>query len=155
MKPIKWLMLAILCAASAQAQDAPAYHPGVGDLMTALVQPRHIKLWIARQKGNWDYAEYERKNLAEMLAKVGKNTPVYRKLDLPSLISSSTGDQLTQLQAAIKAKDGAAFDKAYASLTEGCNSCHQATGQGAVHIKVPTSPDGAFIDQDFSPQPSP
>ena len=150
-----WLGLALLLALPARGDNsaAPAYHPGVGDLMTSLVQPRHIKLWIAREQGNWTYAEYERKNLAEALTKVGKNTPVYRTLDLPGLIASSSSDQLTKLEAAIKTKDGVAFDAAYADLTNSCNTCHQATGQGPVHIKVPTSLEGPFIDQDFAPQP--
>jgi hypothetical protein len=154
MKQIVWACFVILFALPARADDTPpAYRPGVGDLMTSLVQPRHIKLWIARRQGNWTYAEYERKNLAEMLTKVGKNTPVYRKLDLPGLIESSTGDQLTRLEAAIKTKDTKAFDSAYADLTNGCNTCHQATGQTPSHIKVPTSLNGPFIDQDFVPQP--
>jgi len=154
MQRFLWVGLALALALPARGDNAvPAYHPGVGDLMTSLVQPRHIKLWLAREQGNWIYAEYERKNLAEALTKVGKNTPVYRTLDLPGLIAASSSDQLATLATAIKAKDGPAFDRAYADLTNGCNSCHQATGQGPVHIKVPTSTDGSFIDQDFAPQP--
>ena len=32
-----------------QAQPPPAYRPGLGDLMTMTVQPRHIKLGLAVQ----------------------------------------------------------------------------------------------------------
>jgi cytochrome c556 len=36
----------------------------------------------------------------------------------------------------IQSKDATAFAKAYACLTDACNSCHQALGHGAVNIFV-------------------
>jgi hypothetical protein len=39
----------------ATAQHAAA----LGDLMTAFVQPRHIKLGLAGKEQNWPYAAYE------------------------------------------------------------------------------------------------
>ena len=48
----------------AVAQNAtPAYKPGLADLMTMTVQPRHIKLALAGHTKNWVYAKYE---LAEL-----------------------------------------------------------------------------------------
>jgi len=35
------------------------HRAAVGDLMTALVQPRHIKLGLAGREQNWPYAAYE------------------------------------------------------------------------------------------------
>ncbi|HSI02334.1 MAG TPA: hypothetical protein VLA02_17165, partial [Reyranella sp.] len=36
----------------------PSYRPGLGDLMTMTVQPRHTKLGLAGQERNWTYAAY-------------------------------------------------------------------------------------------------
>jgi len=40
---------------SAAQQPHPA---AVGDLMTAFVQPRHVKLGLAGSEQNWPYAAY-------------------------------------------------------------------------------------------------
>jgi hypothetical protein len=37
----------------------PAYLPGLGDLMTTIVQPRHVKLALAGRGKNWVHAAYE------------------------------------------------------------------------------------------------
>src|SRR5260221_614819 len=43
-----------------EGQNAPPpYRPGLGDLMTMTVQPRHIKLALAGREKNWVYAAYE------------------------------------------------------------------------------------------------
>jgi hypothetical protein len=41
-----------------QAQPPPAYRPGLGDLMSMTVQPRHIKLGLAVLEKNWSFAAY-------------------------------------------------------------------------------------------------
>ncbi|MGY4330749.1 hypothetical protein ACVWWG_005166 [Bradyrhizobium sp. LB7.2] len=58
------------------------------------------------------------------------------------MIASVTEQPFKELNSAIQAKDGTAFAKAYADLTEACNSCHQALNHGVVEIRVPgrTSP---------------
>ena len=60
---VAWLALSVTIAGTllAMAQNAPAtapqaYRPGLGDLMTMTVQPRHIKLGLAGQEKNWPYA---------------------------------------------------------------------------------------------------
>ena len=47
---------ALEMAAPANAQQHPA---ALRDLMTAFVQPRHIKLGLAVSERNWSYAAYE------------------------------------------------------------------------------------------------
>ena len=68
------MMLAALAAWPAAAQAAPPaaepYRPGLGDLMTMTVQPRHIKLALAGREGNWPYAKYELHELAEAFDRV-------------------------------------------------------------------------------------
>ena len=34
--------------------------------MNTVIQPRHIKLWLAGNARNWPYAEYERHNIGQM-----------------------------------------------------------------------------------------
>jgi hypothetical protein len=51
-----------LQAPNAQSpQETPPlpYRPGLGDLMTMTVQPRHIKLGLAGGEKNWAYAAYQ------------------------------------------------------------------------------------------------
>ena len=45
-----------------ETKSAAPYHPGLGELMTAFVQPRHIKLGLAGNARNWPYAAYELTN---------------------------------------------------------------------------------------------
>jgi hypothetical protein len=46
------------------APTAEPYAPGLGDFMTAYVQPHHIKLWLAGNVGNWKLAAYEADELS-------------------------------------------------------------------------------------------
>ena len=51
------LALAVSVSTVAIAQTPPPYQPGMGDLMVTIVQPRHLKLGLAGQARNWDYAD--------------------------------------------------------------------------------------------------
>ena len=61
------LILAFALPAAAAAQTAAPYRPGLGDLMTMTVQPRHLKLGLAGQAKNWPYVVYEGHELEEAL----------------------------------------------------------------------------------------
>jgi hypothetical protein len=39
-----------------QSEAPPTYRQSFGDLMTMTIQPRHVKLGLAGQQGNWTYA---------------------------------------------------------------------------------------------------
>ena len=109
-------------------------HPAaVGDLMTALVQPRHIKLGLAGNEQNWPYAAYELDQLRETFADLAEILPKYRDLSIPDLITSTVKEPLVAVDRAIQAKDGNQFAAAYGQLTKSCNSCHQVAqaGRGA------------------------
>ena len=127
------------------------YHPGLGELMTAFVQPRHIKLGLAGAAGNWAYAAYELGELRETFDDVGKLILKHGKLAIPEAIASTVAQPMDALDTAIKAKDSAAFTKAYADLTAACNACHQSGDHPMIVIQVPTGSGTAFPDQDFSP----
>ena len=130
-----------------EIKSAAPYHPGLGELMTAFVQPRHIKLGLAGQAENWDYAAYELGELRETFEDIGKLVPRHGNLAIPPAIASTVTPPIAAIDAAIKAKDPAAFTKAYGELTAACNACHQSADHPMIVIQVPTV--SAFPDQDF------
>lgn len=132
-----------------ETKSAAPYHPGLGELMTAFVQPRHIKLGLAGAAQNWAYAAYELGELIETFDDVAEQVPRHGDLDIPAAIASSVKPALTALDAAIKAKEARAFTQSYADLTASCNACHQSADHPMIVIKVPNTT--SFPDQDFRP----
>jgi hypothetical protein len=133
-----------------ETKSTAPYHPGLGELMTAIVQPRHIKLALAGKEQNWPYAAYQLGELTETFDDIAKLVPKHGNLSIPEAIASTVKQPLAALDAAIKARDAAAFIKAYAELTASCNACHQSADHPMIVIQVPTV--SAFPDQDFRPQ---
>lgn len=122
---------------AAPSPQATEYLPSISDLMIATIQPRHERLWRAGQDGNWDFAAYELGNLKGAFNRLGQAHPTEHDISFPEMIGSVTTPPFKELAGAIQAKDGAAFAKAYADLTDACNSCHQALNHGVVEIRVP------------------
>lgn len=157
MSSLRWGLVSIgIAAATVTAiaaepgpPEPPVYQPVMSDLMNMVIQPRHIKLWLAGQGGDWEYADYERHNIGGAMARIATAIPAYKGLPTAALIASFATRQLAGMDAAIKAKDGPAFVAAYAALTTGCNQCHIATGHAFIVMQQPGS--GAFPDQAFSP----
>jgi hypothetical protein len=137
--------LAVPTLAAAQRQHAAA----LGDLMTAFVQPRHIKLGLAGKEQNWRYAAYELDQLRETLADVAEILPKYRDLSLPDMIERTVKAPLAALSGAIQAKDANQFNAAYGQLTAACNTCHRGYDRAEIVIQSPTVPE--FSDQDLRP----
>ena len=137
--------LAVPTLAAAQRQHAAA----LGDLMTAFVQPRHIKLGLAGKERNWLYAAYELDQLRETLADVAEILPKYRDLSIPDMIESTVKAPLAALSGAIQAKDGNQFNAAYGQLTAACNTCHRSYDRAEIVIQSPAVTE--FSDQDFRP----
>jgi hypothetical protein len=127
------------------------YHPGLGELMTAFVQPRHIKLGLAGAAQNWAYAAYELSELRETFDDVGKLVLKHGKLEIAPAIASTVKPPMDAVDAAIRAKDQTAFAKAYGDLTAGCNACHQSADHAMIVIQAPAAGGTAFPDQDFDP----
>ena len=141
---------AIAVVAALAASPANAQHPAaLGDLMTAFVQPRHIKLGLAGSEQNWSYAAYELDQLRETLADIAEILPKYRDLSIPDLITSTVKDPLAAVNRAIQAKDANQFSAAHGQLTKSCNACHESYDRAAIVIQPPTAT--AFPDQDFHP----
>jgi hypothetical protein len=135
-------------AAGEEHAAATQYLPSISDLMIATIQPRHRRLWRAAQNGDWEFAAYELGNLKGAFKRLGEAHPTEHDISFSEIIASVTGQPFAELGSAIKAKDGAAFVKAYAALTNECNSCHQALNHGVVVIRVPDGKSAS--DQDFT-----
>src|SRR5579863_930378 len=132
-----------------ETKSGAPYRPGLGDLMTAFVQPRHIKLGLAGNAQNWPYAAYELGELREAFDDVARLVPKHGTLAVPAAIAATVRPPLAALDAAIKARDQAAFATAYGELTASCNACHQSADHPMIVIQAPTG--AAFPDQDFRP----
>lgn len=117
---------------------ATEYLPSISDLMIATIQPRHERLWQAAQDENWEFSAYELGNLRGAFNRLGHAHPTEHDISFPEMIASVTEQPFNEIESAIQAKDGKAFAKGYADLTDACNSCHQAFNHGVVEIHVPT-----------------
>ncbi|HTQ33622.1 MAG TPA: hypothetical protein VMI30_05595 [Stellaceae bacterium] len=134
-----------------ETKSGAAYHPGLGDLMITLVQPHHIKLGLAGAARNWPLAAYELDELQETFDTVGKLIVKHGSLQIAPTIAATVRPAMEPLDKAIAAKDGAAFAKAYAALTDACNACHRSADHSMIMIKVPDGANTAFPDQEFAP----
>lgn len=145
-----WIVPLAVSAALAAPRVAAAQHPAaLGDLMTSLVQPRHIKLGVAGTEQNWPYAAYELDQLRATLADVAEILPQYRNLSIPDMIASTVNEPLIALDRAIQDKDTNQFTAAYGKLTASCNVCHQAYDRAVIVIQQPIG--SVFLDQNFRP----
>jgi hypothetical protein len=144
------LVLAILSEVRAQSPTSSTYHPSFGDIMTMAIQPRHLKLGLAGQQGNWTYAAYELRELQSAFNRAADAVPVYHSTDMAALIKATTVAPLAEVAAAIKARDAALFGETYEQLTATCNACHQSTEHASIVIQTPRM--SSYPNQDFRPQ---
>jgi hypothetical protein len=133
-----------------ETKSETPYHPGLGELMTAFVQPRHTKLGLAGMAQNWALAAYELDELKETFEDVGELVPKHGQLDIPQAIGATMQRPMDALDKAIKAKNKEAFSEAYADLTTGCNACHQSAGHPMIVIQAPSVGQTSFPDQNFN-----
>jgi hypothetical protein len=144
---------------AAPAPEAPAparpglvildFKPAMDDLMTMLVQPRHIRLFYAGQAKNWQLASFQVNELRGALARIGRTIPNYRNVNVDTAVSAIFADKLAAVNAAIKTGNETQFMAAYGEMTAACNECHKGMEHPFLVIKVPEN--GNFPDQDFRP----
>ena len=130
-----------------QPPSLPSYRPGLGDLMTMTVQPRHTKLGLAGREKNWPYAAYELHELEESFERAARVWPRWRTFAVAETMQAVTKEPMTDLSEAIKNADAGRFTEAYGKLTEACNLCHQSAERGMIVIQVPGA--SSFPDQNF------
>ncbi len=150
-------ILALIVAGGAAAQQAAPpsaadaapvpYTMSMGDLMNTFVQPRHAKLGLAGQAGNWPLAAYALAELREVFAGIAKAKPRFRGLPVGELAEAALGPPMNALDIGIRQKDKVKFAAAYIQLTQGCNACHSTLNHPFVVIKAPEA--SAFANQDF------
>jgi hypothetical protein len=156
-----WLVAAALAAsaallplavgAQAPSDNAPPpYRPSLADLMTATIQPRHVKLAFAGREKNWVFAAYELKQMSDAFDRLSVQWPQWRQQPIVELVETIVRDPLFEMDIAIKEKNEARFTEAYNHLTESCNACHQAALQTPILIQDPK--EANFPDQDFRPK---
>jgi len=73
-----------------------------------------------------------------------------QQIDLGAILQSVENSPLKDLEQAIKAKDGGAFDRAYRATLDGCYSCHKASDKPFLRPRVPATPETPIIN--FDPQ---
>jgi hypothetical protein len=147
-------------AGAASAQTAPPPPPantgpvpyvmGMGDLMNALIQPRHAKLGIAGRAENWALANYALSQLRQVFAGIVKAVPKFRGMPVGDLVDLALTQPLKAVEAAIKQQDAQKFSAAYEQLNQGCNACHMELDHPYVVIKTPDA--SAFPNQEFKAQ---
>ncbi|HLO30374.1 MAG TPA: hypothetical protein VK249_14615 [Anaerolineales bacterium] len=119
--------------------------PGLGTVMIEYGN-RYSRMYFSVKAGNWDMAKYQLDEMLE-IQEVGETT---RPSRAPMLKAFEDG-YLKALDDAIVAQDAAAFDKALAAATDGCNACH-AGSKGAnwksysyVKIQIPKTDNNDYI----------
>src|SRR5947209_18957684 len=65
------------------------FKPAMDDLMTMLIQPRHMKLYYAGQQQNWTLAAFELNELGGGLRRIGQTIPKYRNFSVDATVASS------------------------------------------------------------------
>lgn len=110
---------------------------------------RHSKLWFAGNATNWKLASYELDEIKEGLDDAVKYYPTFKNnAPVSVMLEKFTSQPLADLDRSIRAKDEISFKRSFDSLTNACNSCHQAAGMGFIVIKKPeVSP---YSNQQFS-----
>lgn len=119
------------------------YIPGLGDLMGTM-QLRHIKLWLAGKRRNWELASYELNQMSASFSDIGT---LYSGIPIADMTPMSP--PVAKLADAIRDKNSEAFATAFGEMTKACNNCHQAIDRKYIVMRVPDS--SPFSDQDFAP----
>jgi hypothetical protein len=140
-------------APAATTTPAPAFTPGFADLMSMLIQPRHVKLYYAGMRKNWELAAFEARGLSTAFRRIAQTIPNYRDSgSVDEAVESMMAPAIKAIDAAIAAGDSKQFAKAYGDLTAGCNACHGYMEYPFLVIRVPgaDTKNSIYPGQDFS-----
>ena len=132
--------VAELKAAQANAVAPPA--PELGQQMLEL-QIRHARLWQAGEARNWMLAQFQLAELRESLEGVVEQNGEHAALQpqrLADVLPALMDPALKQMQLAIDAHDGAAFDTAFDAVSASCTGCHASAEHGFLVIQRPRTP---------------
>ena len=110
--------------------------PGWGETMRGSVQIHHSNLYFAGEAENWELAEHMLEEIEESFEKLEKWYPEDERTAAIPIIESA----MNNLAEVIKQETLHAFKNSYSELTNACNACQQATGEGIYMIQIPTNP---------------
>ncbi len=108
--------------------------PGMDRLM-AEVGPRVHRLYYAATAGNWRLAEYFLKSVVKQLRLCVTSRPRYE----PEMSAFLTED-CEPVRSAIRTRDLAAFESAYAVMVDRANHYHDVFGKPFLHWRTPSAP---------------
>jgi hypothetical protein len=145
----RWIVMVVMAVAWTVPAGSGEYKPTFGDMMNAFVQPRHIKLGLAGQAGNWPLAAHELHELDEAFAAIKAYQPVWNGKPMAQMIAQMTTGPRKDVGDAIAAKDAKRFGIAFDQLTNSCNACHERIDKPFLKITAPQA--SPFADQTFKP----
>lgn len=129
---------------SLQTKLSESYKPELGELMTN-IQAHHAKLWYAGQYQNWKLADYEIKELQEIVENIKKYNSDRNEVKLIGMVQGP----LTQVSNSIQNRNSKQFEDNFTTLTKTCNACHLATKYEFNVVKIPEGQ--MFSNQNFKP----
>jgi len=140
-----------VATAPATTSTSGAFTPGLSDLMTMLVQPRHVKLYYAGTRKNWELAAFQLRELRSAFRRIGLAIPHYRGNGVDESVAQIMGPALDAVSTAIAAGDSKQFTKAFADVTASCNGCHAYMEHPFLVMRVPDAGLKSYTDQEFNP----
>lgn len=110
-------------------------------------------LWFAGQHENWDLANFywseTRSHLRWAVRIIPKRKDnAGQDVDLVAILQAFENGPLQRLQAAITAKDKAAFEQNYRTSMETCYACHKAADKPFLRLQIPERPETPLINFD-------
>jgi hypothetical protein len=128
------------------------FKPGFDDLMTMIVQPRHLKLYYAGQQENWVLARFQLNELRAAFGRIADTIPDFGFFPVDDAVEATMFEPMDVMLEAINASNRDEFNRAYVGLTAGCNACHDAMHFPFLVMKVPDANAAAsHANQDFVP----
>lgn len=115
-------------------EELALLQPGMDRLM-AEVGPRVHRLYYAAKAGNWRLAEYFFRSVVKQLRLCAAMRPKYAE----SLAAYLDAD-CEPVRLALRARDGAAFEAAYAAMVDRANHYHGEFGKPWIHWVTPATP---------------
>jgi hypothetical protein len=158
--------VALHIGATAIAQDVPnpaadvvptptpteaVFTPGLSDLMTMLVQPRHVKLYYAGTRKNWELAAFQLREMRSAFRRIGQAIPHYRGSGVDESVEQIMAPALEAVSKAIAAGDFKQFANAFGDVTASCNACHGYMEHPFLVMRVPDPGMKNYSDQEFNP----
>jgi hypothetical protein len=102
------------------------------DVAMVETQYRYGELYWAGRDRNWDYADYQLRKVETAVARGVERRP--GRAASARMLEGAVG----VVRQAITARDSAAFDAAFGTLTATCNACHQAERVPFIRVAPPT-----------------